>query len=93
MTTKYREMAKKALDDLYERFWTDADGGHILPTHCGLVVEKPLMIWEVTMLLIAMETYYDATGDEETARRIVGTWNYLKSVFTREQMVDNFLKG
>lgn len=92
MTTKYREMAKKALDDLYERFWTDADGGHILPTHCGLVVEKPLMIWEVTMLLIAMETYYDATGDEETARRIVGTWNYLKSVFTREQMVDNFGK-
>lgn len=92
MTTRYRQMAKKALEDLYERFWTEADGGHILPTHCGVVVEKPLMIWEVTMLLIAMETYYDATGDAETARRIVGTWNYLKSVFTREQMVDHFGK-
>lgn len=90
MALKYRQMAKRALEDLYKRFWTDADGGHILPTHCGRVVEKPLMIWEVTMLLIAMETYYDATGDKETANRIVGTWNYLKSVFTRQQMVDNF---
>ncbi|MBE6975091.1 MAG: hypothetical protein E7436_06340 [Ruminococcaceae bacterium] len=83
-------MAKKALEDVYARFWTDEDGGHILPTHCGQVVEKPLMIWEVTMLLIAMETYYDATGDQETAGRIAGTWRYLKSVFTREQMVANF---
>lgn len=90
MEQKYRLMAKKALDDIYARFWTDEDGGHILPTHCGQVVEKPLMIWEVTMLLIAMETYYDATGDTETARRIAGTWKYLKSVFTHEQMVANF---
>ena len=78
MEQKYRLMAKKALEDIYERFWTEEDGGHILPTHCGQVVEKPLMIWEVTMLLIAMETYYDATGDEDTARRITGTWKYLK---------------
>lgn len=92
MTTRYRQMAKKALDDLYHRFWTNADGGHILPTHCGRIVEKPKMIWEVTMLLIAMETYYDATRDNETATRIIGTWNYLKSVFTREQMVGQFGK-
>lgn len=90
MEQKYRLLAKKALEDIYDRFWTEEDGGHILPTHCGQVVEKPLMIWEVTMLLIAMETYYDATGDEDTARRIAGTWKYLKSVFTREQMVANF---
>lgn len=90
MEQKYRLMAKKALDDVYARFWTDEEGGHILPTHCGQVVEKPLMIWEVTMLLLAMETYYDATGDEETAQRIAGTWRYLKSVFTYEQMVANF---
>ena len=90
MEQKYRLMAKQALDDVYARFWTDEDGGHILPTHCGQIVEKPQMIWEVTMLLLAMETYYDATGDEETARRIAGTWKYLNTVFTKEQMTANF---
>ena len=55
MERKYQKMAKKALDDMYNRFWTEDDGGHILPVHCGIIVEKPLMIWEVTMLLIAME--------------------------------------
>ena len=82
MEQKYRQMAKRALDDLYARYWTDADGGHILPTHCGVVVDRPRMIWETAMLLIAMETYYDATGDEETAKRIAATWRYLKTCFT-----------
>lgn len=90
MEQKYQKMAKKALDDLYARFWTDQDGGHILPTHCGVVVEKPLMIWEVTMLLIAMETYYDATGDETVKERILGTWKYLQSVFPYEKLVGDF---
>ncbi len=90
MKLVYKEKAKKALDDLYARFWTEDSGGHILPTHCGVVVEKPLMIWEVTMLLIAMENYYEATGDEDTKRRILGTWKYLKSVFTYEQLTANF---
>ena len=82
MEYKYRNMAKKALDDMYRRFWTEDGGGHILPAHCGIIVDKPLMIWEVTMLLIAMENYYDATGDEDTKRRILGTCDYLKEVFT-----------
>lgn len=90
MERKYTAMAHKALQDLYARFWTDADGGHILPAHCGIIVEKPLMIWEVTMVLIAMETYYDATGDEDTKNRILRTGEYLKSVFTMEQMVGKF---
>ena len=90
MHHNYQTMAKKALEDLYARFWTEDDGGHILPTHCGVVVEKPLMIWEVTMLLIAMETYYDATGDEETKRRILGTWKYLKTVFPYEKLTACF---
>lgn len=90
MNQKYQKMAKKALDDLYARFWTEDDGGHILPAHCGIIVEKPLMIWEVTMLLIAMENYYDATGDEDTKRRILGTCNYLKKVFTYKQLTANF---
>ena len=30
MEQKYRQMAKRALDDLYARYWTDADGGHML---------------------------------------------------------------
>lgn len=90
MEQKYRQMAKRALDDLYARYWTDADGGHILPTHCGVVVDRPRMIWETAMLLIAMETYYDATGDEETAKRIAATWRYLKTCFTYEQMAAGF---
>lgn len=90
MNTKYQKMAKDALDDLYARFWTEEDGGHIKPVHCGVIVEKPLMIWEITMMLIAMENYYDATGDEETKRRILGTWKYLKKVFTYEQLTANF---
>lgn len=90
MPISYQQKAKKALDDMYSRFWTDADGGHILPTHCGRIVEKPQMIWEVTMLLLAMETYCDATGDDDTKRRIVGTWEYLKTCFTRDQMVGQF---
>lgn len=86
----YREKAKKALDDLYSRFWTDREGGHILPTHCGVIVERPLMIWETAMMLIAMETYYEATGDVETKNRILGTWQYLKTVFTKEQMTGGY---
>ncbi len=90
MKLSYHEMAKNALDDMYARFWTDEDGGHIKGVHCGIIVEKPLMIWEITMLLIAMENYYDATGDEETKRRILGTRDYLKRVFTYEQLIANF---
>lgn len=90
MEKRYQKMAQKALEDMYARFWTEDGGGHILPTHCGRIVEKPRMIWETTMLLIAMETYYDATGDADTKRRILGTWEYLKTCFTREQMVGNF---
>ncbi len=86
----YQEMAKQALDNLYARFWTEENGGHLLPTHCGHIVDKPLMIWEQTMLLLAMETYHDVTGDPETKRRILGTWDYLKTCFPYEKMVGHF---
>ncbi len=92
MSVTFRRMAQEALRDLYARFWTDDDGGHILPTHCGRIVERPRMIWETTMLLIAMETYYDATADRETAERIVQTWRYLKTMFSRTQMTSEFGK-
>ena len=83
-------MARKALTDMYTRFWTDNKDGHMLPVHCGHVVEKPRMIWEMAMLLIAMETYYDATQDEETKQRIVNTWEYLKTCFSKEEMEGRF---
>ncbi len=86
----YQEKAKQALENMYARFWTDADGGHLLPCHCGHIVEKPLMIWEQTMLLLAMESYYEATGDEETKQKILGTWEYLKGCFSYEYMVGHF---
>lgn len=90
MKLSYREMAWDALDDMYSRFWTPKDGGHIKGVHCGIIVEKPLMVWEITMLLIAMETYYDATGDTQTLQRILGTRDYLLRTFSFEQLTANF---
>ena len=90
MALTYRQMADHALQDLYRKFWDD-DGGHMYPVHCGKIVEKPLMIWEMATFLFAMEMYYDATGDKETAKRIVSTWDYLhKECFTDEQLSSRF---
>ncbi len=86
----YQEKARIALDRMYARFWTEEDGGHLLAVHRGHLVEKPIMIWEHTMLLLAMELYYDATGDPETKRRILSTWEYTKKFFTREYLVGHF---
>lgn len=90
MKKTYREKASDALEKMYARYWTEEEGGHILPTHCGRIVEKPIMIWEIAMLLIAMELYYEATHDQKTADRIASTWSYLKTCFTPEQMCGNF---
>ncbi len=87
---RYREMAAQALEDVYRRFWTDEDGGHILSTHCGYAVDKPLMIWETAMLLLGMEMYYEATGDPRTRERILGTWAHIRRCFTDEQLTGGF---
>lgn len=89
-TKNYQKLAQEALKIVYQQYWTDEDGGHLLPCHCGKIVEKPLMVWENGMLMLAMESYYEATGDAETKRRLTGTWEYLKTCFTDEQLAANF---
>lgn len=90
MAEKYRKMAEIALSDIYKRFWTDSDGGHILPTHCGKIVDKPLMIWETATVLFAMEMFYEACGHQNTKQKILGTWDNIKRCFTDEQMASGF---
>jgi len=86
----FKDMAKESLDKPYKIYYTDEGGGHLLPCHCGKIVKKPLMIWENAMMLLAMENYYEATGDGETKEKILGTWRYLLTCFTDEQLAANF---
>lgn len=83
----YAELAARAMQDLYDNFWTDADGGHIIAVHGGKPIDgDPIMIWEPGMMIYAMESYYAATGDALTRARLKQEWAYLQRCFSWQRL-------
>ena len=73
-----QENARTAMQDLYRRYWTEEDGGHIINTHAGKPVDGPsVMIWERGMMIMAMESYYAMTGDADTLDRMRREWDLI----------------
>ena len=86
--TDFIQLAGAALEDIYAKFWTDKNGGHIVNTHGGQPISgRPTMIWESAMLMLCMENYYYATKDAATKDKMIAHWTYLKDCFTEEQMI------
>ena len=75
-----RPLIRQGLDDLYGRFWKGtAEDGHF-ENYCMVV------LWEVTMALLAMDTAYEVVGDEEILVRLKSEWNYLCNLLPEEEM-------
>lgn len=86
----YTEMAGQMLEQFYRFYWVeDDDGAHFRPIHAGELTDNLTMIWETAMLMLAMENYYHATGDEATKEKIAQEWDYLQRHFGHELMVSN----
>lgn len=67
-------MAKQAVEDTFRYFWTEEDGGHFTK-NCELV------LWELGMAVLMLESYYDATQDPEIPKRMEQEWRYLQKIF------------
>lgn len=84
------EMARTAYQDLMRNFWTgDAETGHLKKEDHGYILEddkKQTMIWAHTMVILALDTFYDLTGDEEIRQRIAAQWAFTKDNFNEEQL-------
>jgi len=88
----YRAIAASAMNDLIGHFWTgDAATGHIVPTWGGYpgsnLPDARGAIWERGMLVLAMKNLYDVTGDSTLAQRIAADWNYIKRVYSANELV------
>lgn len=82
-----QENARTAMQDLYRRYWTEEDGGHIINTHAGKPVDGPsVMIWERGMMIMAMESYYAMTGDADTLDKMRREWDYIQRIFDWEHL-------
>ncbi|MCL2884149.1 MAG: hypothetical protein FWF49_01510, partial [Oscillospiraceae bacterium] len=82
-------LAKQAMDDMVANFWDDRHG-HITKEYHGYPVGEPHpqeMIWAHGQFLFGMYAYWRATGDEETHRRMLKQWEFIKTNFPRERLV------
>lgn len=75
------KLAWKAVDDLIDNFWSGSEtGGNFKYTFSSN------MVWEYGTALFALETMYDATGDESIKKRISSQWSYMKNKYTKESV-------
>ncbi len=71
----FSHLARHAEQDLIQNFWIDTPfGGEITPSRDGYpIVGKPNargFIWEGAMMVFALDSYYQATGDRSVIRMI-----------------------
>lgn len=75
---EFQYVAKRALNDILDRFWEgDVQEGHFVGC-CDLV------LWELGMAVLMLETYYDATKDPKILQLMKAEWNYLQKHFSDE---------
>ena len=87
-TVDFMALSSTAINDMYRLFWTNQNGGHI----CGDSQDgngNTSMIWESTMLVLAMENYYVATGDTTAKDKIRAQWQYIRSVYDNRSITGN----
>lgn len=75
-----RKYAEKGMEDLMANFWegTPQDGRFIKNTES--------MVWEYGMAMLALETMYNATGNELYKDYVAAEWAYMKTRFTDERI-------
>jgi len=94
LDTNFSKLALEALNRVLVNYWTsDKRGEHIIPTHEGKEVGRQVMVWEHAMLMLAMESYYYATGSEQVKDMFASEWEYLKDIFTHRQLTGNQGEG
>ena len=82
-------LAQTAEQDILRNFWRgDAVSGAMMREDHGLETQgRQEMIWAHATMLFALDTFYRATGDEDTKRRIAAQWASTKTNFTAEALV------
>ena len=87
---EYRNAAKQVMTDLLSHYWTDKDGGHVIDTHGGTEeVEDFIAFWCSSIMVFAMESYYQATGDADVLDKIRLQWEHIQRSFTEQQLTSN----
>lgn len=72
--------AKRAAEDVFRNFWDgNSEEGHF--TGCC-----DLVLWELGMAVLMMESYYDATKNPEILRYMQAEWRYLQNHFADREM-------
>ena len=74
------EASRRGLDDLYRHFWEGSETQGHFKDYCMVV------LWEVTMALLAMDTEYAASGDEHIRNRLRAEWTFLQQLIPEEEM-------
>ena len=74
------ESSQSGLEAMYRHFWTGGPANGHFQNYCMLV------LWEVAMGMLAMETEYHATHDEEIQARFVSEWKYLQELLPPNEM-------
>jgi predicted alpha-1,6-mannanase (GH76 family) len=87
----YTALAQSAVQDLLKNYWTGGpDDGCIAPTYSGYTAPVLPMprggMWERGMMTFALDSYYRATGDAVTKRRIKAEWARMKRIYTKEEL-------
>lgn len=78
--TRLLSFSERAVEDLFSNFWhADEQGGHF-QDYCMVVV------WEVGMALIGLETAYLATEQESLRERFTQEWRYLHKLIPPDEM-------
>ena len=71
--------ATKAFDDLLANFWTgDTTDGYFQTVNRD-------MVWEWGMAMLALETYYNTTGDESIKPYFSAEWKRMQEVLPRDR--------
>lgn len=90
---KMESYAHRAYQDLLRNYWTgDEETGQIINTWTGIPIEEVPEadyrggLWERGMMLIAMDNYYAAIGDESVKRRIVHEAKRVRALYTPEEL-------
>lgn len=91
--TLMESYARRAYEDLLRNYWRgDWETGCIIPTWTGIPVDEVADgdprggLWERGMMIIAMDNYYKATGEEDVRKRVVLEAKRLKKLFSAEEL-------
>ena len=79
------DMATTVYEDMLRLYWRgSAETGHLMKEWGGLETDgQQYMIWVHAQMIFAFEALYDATGNQDIAKRIAAQWAFTKKEFRR----------